>query len=64
MNEQEVMNALDQLANGELEEYRVSKSDFLNFRIILMKREDKKAFRGIAQRGGDVLYKYEPGWTT
>ncbi len=49
---------LDQLMNGELSEYYVKNEDFMEFRQILVKRKDFKHFRGIGQRGGDVLYQY------
>lgn len=49
---------LDQLKNGVLNEYYVSKEEFLDFRKILVLREDFKHFRGIAQRGGAVIYHY------
>jgi hypothetical protein len=49
---------LNKLAAKELNEYTVSKEDFLNFRSILVKREDFKYFRGIAQQGGTVKYQY------
>ncbi|WP_108670164.1 hypothetical protein [Peribacillus acanthi] len=49
---------LDKLASKELNEYTVSKEDFLTFRFFLVKREDFKHFRGIAQQGGSVKYQY------
>lgn len=58
MEEEVIHNILDQLKNGDLKEYYVKKEEFLDFRRILVKREDFKHFHGIAQRGGDVLYQY------
>jgi len=58
MAEELVIEILDKLKNGEVEEYLVAKIDFLSFRQVLVKREDFKHFRGIAQRGGDVLFQY------
>jgi hypothetical protein len=55
MNEQFVQENLEKLKNGELSEFYVKKEDF---RQVLVKREDFKHFRGIGQRGGDVLYQY------
>ncbi|CEG26624.1 hypothetical protein [Bacillus sp. B-jedd] len=49
---------LEQLKNGELAEYYVTNEDFLPFREVLVKRPDFKHFRGIAQRGGGVIYGY------
>jgi hypothetical protein len=57
MNE-EISEILDRLMTGELSEYYVKNADFLEFRKVLVKRKDFKHFRGIGQRGGDVLYQY------
>lgn len=58
MIEEHIQEILDKLMNGELSEYYVTKADFLPFRTVIVKRADFKNFRGIAQRGGDVLYRY------
>ncbi|WP_449539595.1 hypothetical protein [Ferdinandcohnia sp. Marseille-Q9671] len=58
MNEQFVNEVLNKLRDGELSEYLVKKEQFLEFRNTLVKREDFKHFRGIAQHGGNVLYRY------
>lgn len=58
LDENLINEILDKLKSGALSEYRVPKEDFLNFRISLVKREDFKNFRGIAQRGGGVKYHY------
>ncbi|MDR4886893.1 hypothetical protein DZB84_04120 [Bacillus sp. HNG] len=58
MNEQFVNEILNKLRDGELSEYLVKNDQFLEFRKTLVKREDFKHFRGIAQHGGDVLYRY------
>jgi hypothetical protein len=58
MIREEISMIFDSLKNGEMEEYLVSKEEFLHFRVELVKREDFKHFRGIAQRGGAVLYRY------
>jgi hypothetical protein len=58
MIKEEISMIFDSLKTGELEEYLVSKEEFLRFREVLVKRDDFKQFRGIAQRGGDVLYRY------
>jgi hypothetical protein len=49
---------LEKLKKGELSEFNVKKEEFMDFRQILVKRDDFKHFRGIGQRGGDVLYQY------
>jgi hypothetical protein len=58
MTREEIMMIFDSLKNGEIEEFLVAKQEFLRFREVLVQREDFKHFRGIAQRGGDVLYTY------
>lgn len=58
MTSEEVNEILNQLKSGELSECHVTKEDFLSFRQVLVKREDFKHFRGIAQRGGEVVYQY------
>lgn len=58
MEEQEIAAILDELRNKGIDEYRVSKSDFLQFRNVLITQEDFKFFRGIAQQGGDIIYTY------
>lgn len=58
MNKEEATRMLESLKNREVEEIFVSKNDFLLFREVIVKREDFKYFRGIAQRGGDVIYQY------
>ncbi|CAM3482527.1 hypothetical protein [Cytobacillus oceanisediminis] len=58
MKEEHIQEVLDQLKEGIISEYYVSKEDFLPFRSVLVKREDFKHFRGIAQRGGHAIYHY------
>jgi hypothetical protein len=58
MKEDLVTEILDKLMTGELSEYYVSNEDFMEFRKVLVKRKDFKHFRGVGQRGGDVLYQY------
>jgi hypothetical protein len=58
MDEQTIQAILDQLRDGELNEYHVSKEQFIEFRNILVNREDFKHFRGIAQQGGSIIYRY------
>lgn len=58
MKEELINRILDQLMSGDLSEYYVKNEDFMEFREVLVKRKDFKHFRGIGQRGGDVLYQY------
>jgi hypothetical protein len=58
MNKEEINSILEQLKEGSISEAFVLKSDFLSFREVLVQREDFKRFKGIAQRGGDVVYTY------
>jgi hypothetical protein len=54
-----IMEILEKLKDGSLSEYYVNKENFLGFREELVKRNDFKHFRGIGQRGGDVIYQYQ-----
>ncbi|MGM0844386.1 MAG: hypothetical protein ACQEUT_05365 [Bacillota bacterium] len=58
MEEQEIVAVLDELRNKGIDEYRVNKADFLQFRNVLIEQKDFKYFRGIAQQGGDITYTY------
>lgn len=58
MKEEFVNDILNRLMEGSLSEYYVKNEDFMEFRAVLVKRKDFKQFRGIGQRGGDVLYQY------
>ncbi|PMC35235.1 hypothetical protein CJ195_19350 [Bacillus sp. UMB0899] len=58
MDKQMINDILNQLRDGELHEYYVTKEHFLPFREVLVAREDFKHFRGIAQQGGHVVYRY------
>ncbi|MCU9612287.1 hypothetical protein OEV98_01760 [Caldibacillus lycopersici] len=58
MDEQTAISLQDKLKNGEIEELFISKEEFLSFRKSLTQRDDFKHFRGVAQRGGDVIYYY------
>lgn len=58
MEENEIQEILNKLRDGELEEYCVSKDDFMAFRQVLVNREDFKHFQGIAQHGGNIIYRY------
>lgn len=58
MDQEQAIRMLESLKNKEAEEIFVTKQDFMAFREFLVKREDFKHFRGIAQRGGDVVFTY------
>jgi len=58
MDEKLANEILDKLRDGELNEYHVTKEQFMTFRKVLVQRKDFKHFRGIAQRGGSVIYQY------
>jgi hypothetical protein len=53
-----ITEILNRLMVGELSEYYVENGEFMEFREVLVKRADFKQFRGIGQRGGDILYQY------
>jgi hypothetical protein len=58
MKKELIQEILEKLKDGSLSEYYVEKENFLDFRVELVKRNDFKNFRGIGQRGGDVIYQY------
>jgi hypothetical protein len=58
LDKEQAIRMLESLKNNEVEEIFVAKQDFMEFREFLVKREDFKHFRGIAQRGGDVIFTY------
>ncbi|MDX5475577.1 MAG: hypothetical protein LPK00_08560 [Bacillaceae bacterium] len=58
MEEKLITEILDKLKNGEFNEYTVTKEVFMDFRKVLVNREDFKQFRGIAKHNGSVIYKY------
>ncbi|AFU12001.1 abortive phage infection protein [Bacillus toyonensis] len=58
MDEQLANTILDQLKNGEIKEYVVTKDVFYTFRKVVVSREDFKHIIGNAQRGGQVIYTY------
>ena len=63
MDEALAKQILEQLRSGELNEYKVEREQFLTFQPVLAAQDDMKAFRGNAQVGGDIIFKYEHGWT-
>lgn len=63
MTEQIAKEILNDLRNGTIDEYRISKHEFRILRDVLIKQNDVNDFRGIAHPGGDVTFIYQPGWT-
>ncbi|MBD8013686.1 MULTISPECIES: hypothetical protein [Planococcus] len=49
---------LEDLKNGEIESITIQKEDFLDFRTVLIAREDFKHFRGTAYHLGLTVYTY------
>ena len=50
---------LEDLKEGNITSITIQKENFLEFREVLIVREDFKHFRGIAKQGGIVIYTYE-----
>lgn len=50
---------IEQLRNGEIEKFEVSREEFFLFREVWVKQEDKKFFRGIAGLKGSIIYVYD-----
>lgn len=59
LNRETIDDILEKLKAGTLSEHYVRKEDFLAFREVLVKRKDFKHFRGIGQRGGDIVFEYQ-----
>ncbi|WP_205174245.1 hypothetical protein [Bacillus pakistanensis] len=53
-----IVSLLEGLRKRETEEITIAKEDFLDFRSVLVKEPDFKHFRGIAQHGGSVIYRF------
>lgn len=49
---------LDQLKSGKIQSITIKKEDFLDFRSVLIVREDFKHFRGEAFHHGKTIYKF------
>lgn len=49
---------LEQLKQGEISSLTIQKEDFLDFREVLLKRDDFKHFRGAAFHHGVTIYTY------
>ncbi|AIY06023.1 hypothetical protein Plano_2058 [Planococcus sp. PAMC 21323] len=49
---------LEELKNGTIESITIPKEDFLDFRTVLIAREDFKHFRGTAYHHGKTIYTY------
>jgi hypothetical protein len=60
MTEETAKELLEQLKRGQIREIYVKKEDFPVFRQVLVQREDFGNFRGIAQKGGGVIFHYLP----
>ncbi|WP_419883658.1 abortive phage infection protein [Peribacillus sp. B-H-3] len=58
MDKTQVQEILEKLASNEIDNYKVSKEQFMDFRNVLVKRDDFKHFRGTAQHNGEVIYEY------
>lgn len=58
MNKETALQILEDLRTGKIQEQLIKKADFMTFREVLVEQEDKADFVGIAQKGGQVIYKY------
>ncbi|GCF95425.1 hypothetical protein NRIC_33160 [Enterococcus florum] len=50
---------IQQLRNGDISEFTVTRDDFFLFREVWLKQEDRKCFRGIAGHDGVIVYVYD-----
>ncbi|MGI8385590.1 hypothetical protein [Robertmurraya sp. P23] len=53
-----ILEMIEKLRSGQINEWYVHKEVFLDVRAVVVALEDFKHFRGIAQRSGDVIYQY------
>ncbi|WP_277586379.1 abortive phage infection protein [Psychrobacillus antarcticus] len=49
---------LNMLKNGDIKDVVIEKNDFIDFREVLVQREDFKHFSGNAKQGGQIVYTY------
>ena len=49
---------LENLKDGKIESITIEKENFLDFRTVLIAREDFKHFRGTAYHHGTTVYTY------
>ena len=58
MENELIVEMIEKLRSGEINEWYVDKEAFLEVRAVIVALEDFKHFRGIAQRSGGVIYQY------
>ena len=58
MTEQKALELIEDLRSDKVQEQLIMKEDFMVFRSILIQQKDRVNFVGIAQKGGNVIYKY------
>lgn len=51
---------LEQLKAGTIQQFEISKDEFLEFRSVLVSHKNFKNYRGEAQQGGNIIYTYLP----
>ncbi len=56
LNKDEIEAIFEKLRSGEIEQYEVTKEEFLEFREILIRQKDREQIRGEAKKGGGVVY--------
>lgn len=49
---------LNMLRNGDIKDIIIEKNGFIDFREVLVQREDFKHFSGNAKQGGQVVYTF------
>lgn len=55
---EQLVSIAEQLANKEIDTCKVEKESMQMFGQIIRTRPDFKHFRGIAQKGGSVIYEF------
>lgn len=59
MDEKKALEILGDLRAGKIDSHLIMKEEFMVFRNILINQSDRNNFKGFAQKGGKVLYKYQ-----
>jgi len=58
MTREELQNQLKQLIQGDIDAVTIEKKDFMTFREIWIKHEEKESIIGEALHNGNVIYRY------
>lgn len=63
MTQEEYVEMIQQLKDGEINEITIEQPDFMTFRKAWLSFEDRASIVGEAELNGEIIYKYEPNHT-